>query len=277
MFDLEIFQALVLGIVQGASEFLPISSSGHLIIIPNIFGWDGLVNSLTFDVALHLGTTVAVVGFFWKDWFKLFVSFFKTLPKGLAAVWQEPDSRMLLFLAIGSVPAALAGFFLEKTIETTFRSSLLVVANLIIFALLLYWIDKQSQKSRTEKNISLIDSVFVGLAQAVALFPGVSRSGITISAGLLRNLDRESATRFSFLLSTPAILGASLLKIKDITDTFGDSSSVFIVGFLSAAISGWLAIKILLNYVKSNNFNVFVVYRIVLGVVILLFLAKGQS
>ncbi len=275
MFNVEIFQALVLGIVQGASEFLPISSSGHLIIIPNVLGWEGLVNSLTFDVALHLGTTVAVVGFFWKDWLKLFNSFFKTLPKGWKALWKESNSRMLILLGIGSVPAAFAGLVLEKTIESAFRSNLLVAANLIIFGLFLYWIDKQSKKARSETSINLVDSILVGIAQAAALFPGVSRSGITISAGLFRNLDRETATRFSFLLSTPAILGASLLKLYDITAHFGGNSSVFIVGFLSAAVSGWFAIKVLLTYVRSNNFNVFVIYRIVLGVVILLLLARG--
>lgn len=275
MFNIEIFQAFVLGVVQGASEFLPISSSGHLIIIPNILGWEGLVNSLTFDVALHLGTTVAVVAFFWKDWLKLFSSFLRALPKGLVAVWKEPNSRMLVLLGIGSVPAAFAGLFLEKTIAESFRSNLLVAANLIIFGLLLYWIDKQSKKSRSETKINLVDSIFIGIAQAAALFPGVSRSGITISVGLFRDLDRESATRFSFLLSTPAILGASLLKLPDISGSFGSSTGVFVVGFLAAAVSGWLAIKVLLSYVKSNNFNVFVIYRIVLGVAILLLLARG--
>lgn len=275
MFNIEVFQALILGIVQGASEFLPISSSGHLIIVPNIFGWSGLVNSLTFDVALHLGTTTAVVAFFWKDWLKLFSSFFRNLPKGIPVLWIEPSSRMLILLGIGSIPAAFAGLLLEKTIEETFRSNLLVAADLIIFGLLLYWIDKQSKKSRSEAKINLLDSIFIGTAQAVALFPGVSRSGITISAGLFRDLDREAATRFSFLLSTPAILGASLLKISDISKNFDSSMAVFTVGFLAAAISGWLAIKILLSYVRSNNFNVFVVYRIAVGIVIILLLNRG--
>ncbi len=266
----EIFQAIILGIVQGASEFLPISSSGHLILIPNIFGWNGLVNSLTFDVALHLGTTVAVVAFFWKDWLKLFSSFLKSLPKGPKALWEEPNSRLLLLLGVGSIPAAFAGFFLEKTIEESFRSNLLVAFDLIVFALLLYWIDRISKKRRLEAKITLFDSIFIGIAQAIALFPGVSRSGITISAGLLRDLNRETATRFSFLLSTPAILGASLLKLTDISTDFGDNRGIFFVGFLSAAISGWFAIKILLSYVKRNNFNIFVIYRILLGVAILL-------
>ena len=272
MYNSEIFQALILGVVQGASEVLPISSSGHLILIPNILGWDGLVNSLAFDVALHLGTTLAVVAFFWKDWTTLLTSFAKTLPKGFKAVWQEPNSRLLIFLAVGSVPAALVGLILEKEIEESFRSNLLIAFDLIIFALVLYVVDRVSKKRRGETKINLFDSLFIGSAQALALLPWVSRSGITISAGLSRDLNREAATRFSFLLSTPAILGAALLKLTDMSDNFADNKGVFTVGLLAAAISGWLAIKILLSYVKSNNFNIFVIYRIVLGVSILLFL-----
>lgn len=266
---MEIFQALILGLVQGASEFLPISSSGHLIIVPNVLGWHGLVDSLTFDVALHLGTSVAVIAFFWKDWRALFKSFFRNLPAGFKAVWADTNSRLLLLLAAGSVPAAFAGILLEKKVEESFRSNSLVAFDLIVFALLLFWVDRVSKKRRGQEKIGLFDSIFIGVAQAIALFPGVSRSGITISAGLVRDLDRETATRFSFLLSTPAILGASILKLKDLSTNFDTNSGVFVVGFLAAALSGWLAIKLLLSFVKSNNFSVFVLYRILIGLLIL--------
>lgn len=267
---MEIFQALVLGLVQGASEFLPISSSGHLIVIPNLLSWQGVVDSLSFDVALHLGTSIAVVVYFWRDWLVLIDAFLTNLPQGFAKIWANNNSRLFVLILIGSVPAALFGLLLREAIEDSFRSNFLVAINLIIFALVLLTADRFSRKDRSEKDVKFLDAVLVGIAQAISLVPGVSRSGITISSGLFLGLNRESATKFSFLLSTPAILGATLLESKNITEGFkGESLSVFLIGFLAAAISGWFAIKFLLRFVKSNNFTVFVIYRIVVGVLIL--------
>ncbi|HSX58200.1 MAG TPA: undecaprenyl-diphosphatase UppP [Candidatus Saccharimonadales bacterium] len=275
---MEIFQALILGLVQGASEFLPISSSGHLILVPYLFNWHGVVDSLAFDVALHLGTAVAVVAFFWKDWIALFGAFFKTLPKGTTAVWNDTRARLLSLIIIGSIPAAIIGFFFDKYVESYLREPLLVAVLLIIFSFVLFWADRRDKGDRAEKDLNLVDSILVGLAQCLALFPGVSRSGVTITTGLFRGLDRVTATRFSFLLSTPVIVGAGAIKLKEILhgSLAGGSGGVFLVGMVSAAISGFIAIKFLLRYVAKNNFNIFVIYRIVVGVsIILLVLFRG--
>jgi undecaprenyl-diphosphatase len=270
---LQIFQAIVLGLVQGASEFLPISSSGHLILVPYLLNWHGVVDSLPFDVALHVGTTLAVIAFFWKDWISLVSAFLKSLPKGLRAVWADSQARLFSLLVVGAIPAAIVGFLFDKYAEAYIRQPVLVAALLIIFSFVLYVADRLDRATRDLKALNLLDSILIGLAQTLALFPGVSRSGVTITTGLFRGLDRYSATRYSFLLSTPVILGAAVLKLKDVLNgsLAGNESSIFIVGTISAAISGFFAIKFLLRYVQTNNFKVFVIYRILVGVGILLF------
>ncbi|MDP2671663.1 MAG: undecaprenyl-diphosphatase UppP [bacterium] len=268
----EIFQAVILGFIQGMTEFLPISSTAHLIVVPWFFGWQGVVASLPFDLALHIGTSLAVIGFFWRDWVRLFLSFLRNLPGGTKKIWQETESRLFLLLALGSIPAAIAGVFLENIVENSFRKDMVLITSVvIIFALVLYWADSRIGKRKVEK-VTLRDSLAVGFAQVLALIPGVSRSGITITAGLLAGLDREAATRFSFLLSTPIIVGASLFKFKDIIKEggFGDHFDIFLVGSLASAVSGWIAIKFLLSFVQKNSFRVFVVYRLVVGVALLL-------
>lgn len=273
MSSAELFQALVLGIVQGLTEFLPISSSAHLILIPDFFGWRGIVDTLSFDIALHLGTTVALLYYFWNDWVKLITAFFKNLRQGVNKVWSDSDSRLFILLILGSIPAGLIGFVLEGYIETNFRNPLLIAIVLIVFALVLYLADTVSKKTRSMENIGWVDALVVGISQTLALVPGVSRSGITISTGLFRSLDRASATRFSFLLSTPIIVAASVYSLKDIAvETQTGNWDIFLVGFLASTVSGWLAIKVLLNYVKSNNFNIFVIYRVLLGLGIILLL-----
>lgn len=275
MLDAQVFQALVLGIVQGLSEFLPISSSGHLILIPELLHWHGAVNTLSFDVALHFGTTLAVLGFFWKDWLRLISAFLRNLPKGSKGVLADFDSRIFVFLLIGTIPAGIFGLLFESYFEKAVRNPVLVASMLIIFALVLFVADHLGKKARGFKTIGLADSLVVGFAQTLALIPGVSRSGITISAGLFQRLDRESATKFSFLLSTPVIVAASILSAKDVVSASSEGSFlVFLVGFVSAAVSGWLAIKVLLNFVRNNNFNIFVIYRILLGIAILIFFSK---
>jgi len=268
---METIQAIILGIVQGASEFLPISSSAHLFLIPKILDWGGVLNSLTFDVALHIGTTLAVLIFFWKDWLELITSFFRNLPKGWSVVWNDPKSRLLVFLVVGTIPAGILGFLFDNYFENQVRNIPLVAFAMIAFAVILFIADRIGKKTRSITQITLADSISIGLAQAVALIPGVSRSGITITTGLFRDIDRESATKFSFLLSTPTILGASILKFKDLLHGSIDpsSSNIFLAGTVAAAISGFLAIKILLKFVQSNNFNIFVIYRILLGIAVL--------
>ena len=261
---IEILQAAILGIVQGLTEFLPISSSGHLIIFPKIFGWKGVLDSLEFDVALHVGTTIAVIWFFWSDWVRIVASFLRNLG---TRVTGDFDSKLFLMILVGSIPAAVVGLGFKDFIEDNTREPLLVAATLFIFALVLFVADKIGSKRREFKQIGWTEAIFVGVAQAVSLIPGVSRSGVTISAGLFRGLNRQAATRFSFLLSTPAIVGAAALSVKDLMGSSSEGNLlVFIVGTISAAIIGWLAIKFLLQFVAKNNFNIFVWYRIFLAI-----------
>ncbi|MEX0616443.1 MAG: undecaprenyl-diphosphatase UppP [Candidatus Woykebacteria bacterium] len=268
---MEIFQAAVLGIVQGLTEFLPISSSGHLILVPAVFGWSDFSNNLTFDVALHVGTTFAVVLFFWKDWLQMVGSFVKNLPYP-NKVLADFNSKFFLMILVGSIPAAIVGLNFQDLIEEKIRSSQIVAIMLISFALLLFAADRVGAKKRTLDNLGFLDSVVVGIAQAVSLIPGVSRSGITITAGLFRGINRESATRFSFLLSTPAIAGAAALRFKDFLEVgvANQGAGVFLVGFLTSAVTGWIAIKFLLKYIANNNYNIFVWYRLIVGIGILI-------
>jgi len=242
-----VLHAIILGIVQGFTEFLPISSSAHLYLVPYIFGWE--YQGLGFDVALHGGTLLAVLWIFWKDYL---------------AVLKNP--KMFWYLVLGSIPAALAGFFLQDQIENVFRNPLVMIFTLAGFAVLLWYADKKSKKADDLAALSPKKTLFIGAMQALSLVPGVSRSGITTTAGLFAGLTREQAVRFAFLLSGPIIFGAMLVEIKDLQSL----DSAVIAGFMAAAISGSLAIKFLLKYVAGRNFNVFVWYRIALAIVILL-------
>ncbi|OGY23005.1 MAG: hypothetical protein A2172_03105 [Candidatus Woykebacteria bacterium RBG_13_40_15] len=261
---MQIFQAAVLGIIQGLTEFFPISSSGHLIVLPQIFGWNGVVNSLDFDIAAHLGTAAALIGFFWRDWVRLTTSFIAQTLRGFRGISSDSDARLLILLIVGSIPAAFVGILFKDTIETAFRSALLVGVTMVIFGLLLWWTDKVSVQERKTAQANLFDSIFIGVAQTISLIPGVSRSGITITAGRSQKFDRTSAVRFSFLLSTPAVLGAGLLSAKDFQG--GADFPIFLTGFIFATISGILAIKLLLGFVQKHDFNIFVVYRVLFGI-----------
>lgn len=251
------FQAIIYGILQGIGEFLPISSSAHLIAVPQVFKWPD--PGLSFDVMLHLGTLVAVVAFFWKDWIRLITA-------GLKGA-KTTDGKLFWFLVVASVPGALIGMALEKKAETAFRSLLLIGIMLIIMGVVLYVVDKYGKKKVPLEKIGLKRSFFIGLAQAFAIVPGVSRSGSTMSMALLFGLTREAAARFSFLLSTPIILGAGLVKLKDIIHTPHDQLPMYIAAFATAAITGFLSIKFLLDYLKNKGFGIFVVYRVVVGLI----------
>ncbi|MFA5163999.1 MAG: undecaprenyl-diphosphate phosphatase [Candidatus Omnitrophota bacterium] len=247
---MNLFQAVVLGLVQGLGEFLPISSSAHLIIFPWFFGWQE--HSLSFDVALHAGTLFAVVAYFWKDWLGII------------------KSRMLWYIAAASVPGALIGKLLESKAEAAFRSPLLIALAMSVFAALFYVIDRFVWKSRSLKSLNLLDAIIIGLSQALAIIPGVSRSGITMASGMGLKFDRESAAKFSFMLSAPIIFGAVLLKFKDIGGMASEGQGIpLLAGFLVSAVTGFLAIKGLLGFVKKHSFNVFIIYRFVFSAVIL--------
>lgn len=268
---MEIIQAAILGVIQGLTEFLPISSSGHLIIIPHLFNWEVFENNLVFDIALHLGTMAALIAFFWADWLSITQSFFKQVMRKKPDLMGHPQSRLGVLLILGSLPAALVGLLFEDFVAETVREPWVVGVMLIVFGLLLHYAEKSTSSRRQAENLTVKDSLIIGLWQAVSLIPGVSRSGSTITGGLLRGLGKETAARFSFLLATPAVAGAALLKSGDLVSVLNDGSLlVFIVGFLASALSGWLVIRFLLAFLKTHDFGIFVKYRLVLGVLVIL-------
>ena len=251
--------SVILGIVQGITEFLPISSSAHLVIIPLFL--KRAYQGLTFDVALHLGTLSALLIYFHKDWYMLIKN---------ALLKNEPsDRRFLLYIGLASMPAVIAGLLFETVAETTFRKPLIISMALIIGSIALFASDKKSKLNKTIRDIGIKESLLIGIAQALAIIPGISRSGITIAAGLFSDLKRESAARFSFLLATPIILGAGILRISKTSAI--EFNSIFFVGFLSAFVAGIITIDLLLKYLKKANLNVFILYRLLLSLAIILF------
>ncbi|MGE5173635.1 MAG: undecaprenyl-diphosphatase UppP [Betaproteobacteria bacterium] len=262
-----IFEAIILGIIQGLTEFLPISSSGHLILAEWATNWKGeLINNLTFDVSLHAGTLVAVLWYFWRDWLHLGTATVKML-RGKA---PAHEARLVWYIFFATIPAGVIGMKYEHIIETIFRNPLLVAAALIAGSLIIWLADKYSSKERYLASMTFGHAFFVGIAQAVALVPGISRSGITISAGLTAGYRREDAARFSFLLSTPVIAGAAIFKLKHISLN-GDALIGFVLGTVSSALVGYLAIRFLIRYLERHSLELFVWYRLVLaaGVVLL--------
>jgi undecaprenyl-diphosphatase len=259
-------EPIILGIVQGITEFLPISSTAHLILVPWLFQWQD--PGLTFDVMLHAGTLLALLLYFWKDWLNMLAGL---LPGHFVPNQdQRLGSGFLLIIIAGTIPAALAGAFFEKAVETTLRSPLIIAGSLILLALLLWLAERVTRKARPMASVSFFDGLIVGLAQIVALIPGVSRSGITMTAGLFRGLTREAAARFSFLLSAPVIGGATVKKLLELRHTGIEASArmPMLLGFLASFIAGYLTIRFLLRYLQRNTLYLFVGYRIILGVVI---------
>jgi undecaprenyl-diphosphatase len=256
---LTILQAAILGLVQGLGEFLPISSSAHLVLVPWFFGWTD--PGLAFDVALHTGTLVAVVIYFWREWWQLIM-------KGFTDV-RSVQGRLFWYLAVASVPGAIGGFLLEKKAETAFRSPILIAIMLISMGLVLYWADRRSAENIEIRNITFETSILIGLSQVLAIIPGVSRSGITMTTGLLRGVTREGAVRFSFLLSTPIIFGAAMVKLPHIISNSSAISANFTIGMLVSCITGIISIGFLLRYVRTKDFSPFVWYRFILGALVI--------
>jgi undecaprenyl-diphosphatase len=256
---LTIFQAVVLGLVQGLGEFLPISSSAHLVLVPWLFHWQD--PGLTFDVALHFGTLIAVILYFWKDWIKLISHGFTDI--------HSHEGRLFWYLVAACIPGAIVGYLLESKAETIFRSPLLIGVMLIIMGIFLYWADRRSAKNTAIEDISFSTSLLIGISQALAIIPGVSRSGITMTTGLLTGLKRESAARFSFLLSTPIIFGAALVKLPDVVSNPSLLNASFLIGMAVAGITGIASIGFLLRYVRSKNFLPFTWYRFALGILVI--------
>lgn len=264
---MDLFRAAVLGVVQGLSEFLPISSSGHLILVPALFRWDD--QGLAFDVGLHGGTLAALLAYFWRDWYVMFRAAGKDALAGRVQPrrWSEP-TRLLAYLALGSVPAAVTGLLLQDTIEANLRQPWLVAILLAVVATVMLAADRATRARRDLPDVTTRDAVLVGIAQAFALFPGVSRSGATISMALFRNFTRDAAARFAFLLGTPAFVGALILQAPDLANASGRYDEVA-VGFASSMLVGFAVIYALLRFLRTRTLMTFVVYRYAVAVVTL--------
>ncbi|WP_428898580.1 undecaprenyl-diphosphatase [Parelusimicrobium proximum] len=256
-----ILQAVILGTVQALGEFLPISSSAHLVIMPLFMKMP--YQGLTYDVLLHLGTLTAVLFYFRKEWFDIIRSGL-TKPK-------TDEGKTLWLLALGTIPAGVAGLLFESKIEEVFHSPVIIGINLVVFGIILFFTDKKATLKGNVINLKNI--LIIGCAQAIALMPGVSRSGITITAALLLGFSRAESAKVSFLLATPVIGGAAVLHLRHLS--LADINAAFICGFLTSVVLGFLVIKFLMKYIQSRNFNIFVIYRVLLGLTIIGLSAKG--
>lgn len=261
---MNILQAALLGLVQGLAEMLPISSSAHLVLLPWLGGFSD--PGLAFDVALHVGTLVAIMSYFWRDWVNIAISLIKLVRERHVT---SQSQKLALMLAISAVPGAIFGFVLSDYAESAFRSPLLVAGALVVMGSILWYADHHDKGTKKLADVTYADSLKIGLAQALAIIPGVSRSGATMTTGLFLGIDRSDAAKFSFMMSAPIIAGAAILKVKDISPAML-ASSAFWVAMIAAVVSSLFAIGFLLRFVRKHNFNVFVYYRFALATVILI-------
>jgi len=284
-----LIQALILGIVQGLTEYLPVSSSAHLIIFPWLFGWnDPILTSLTFDVALHLGTLVAVIWFFAKDLIILLKALITSINEH--KIGQDNNRKIAWYLLIATIPGAIAGMFGESKIEKLFHqenlsiqpSAIIALALIIgLMGLLLLIADRVAKHHKNLRGLNIKESIIIGFSQALAIFPGVSRSGATITTGLWLGLKRSEAAKFSFLLGAPIIAGAGLKSILEIIKLFkqgqlnNNELILFPIGFLTATFSGYLCIKYLMKYLENNSLKIFVYYRLLLAIFLILIVFLG--
>lgn len=271
---LEFFQAILLGVVQGLTEFLPVSSSGHLLLGQYFLGLDQGRFGLSFDVALHMGTLLAVVSYFWRDLLRMAFAFFRSFAR--RDLTNDADQRMAYLIIAATVPAALIGYFLEDFFEgETVRSPWVVVFNFVLVGTLFIVGEAVGTRTRRASKLGFGEAVGIGFAQAAALVPGVSRSGATITLGLFLGLRREEAARFSFLMSVPIIAGAGGLKVGEVISRGMSASQtlLFVVGFVTSAAVGYATIRFLLNYLTRHSLRAFAFYRFaVAGIVTVLLL-----
>ena len=265
-----VLQALVMGIVQGLTEFLPVSSSGHLILVPYLFGWDdAFITSLAFSVMLHIGTMVALLAYFWHDWIRIVPAGFATIRD--RSFRDDPDRRLAWLLVAATIPAAIAGYLLSDFIETSVREVQLVTVMFLSGAAILWVADHVGKRTKDVDDVTFPVSIAIGAAQALALIPGISRSGISISAGRFAGLDRPAAARFAFLMATPITLGAIVFEARKLaTGEAGVTVELapLIVGLLASLVSGMLAIHFMLRYLRTRSLDIFVYYRIVVAIVV---------
>lgn len=269
---MNIIQAIVLGVLQGATEFIPVSSSGHLVLVPWLLGW--APSGLAFTVVVHLGTVFGVLTFFWQDWFAMF--------RG-GIEWAQtrrvtPALRMFGLLVLATIPAAILGLLFQSVLERMFQNPLFAAIMLLVTAALLLIGDRIGRSLRDVESMTWYDSLIVGLAQAVAILPGISRSGSTIAAARLRDVERGDSARFSFMLSLPIILGAGLVQLVELIRTGMSLNSALplIAGFAAAFVSAYFVIRWMLNYLRSRSLTVFAAYCVVASLVsIAVYLIRG--
>jgi undecaprenyl-diphosphatase len=254
---MDIIQAIILGFVQGASEFVPISSSGHLVLVPWLLGWPQ--PGLVFDIVVHWGTLVAVLAYFWRDFIALARAWGRSL---VSRNPGEPEARIAWLIIVGTLPAALMGYVGEDFFESLFAAPVWVAGLLLVTGLVLALSEWLGQRRKEPHQLTFLDSILIGIAQGCAIAPGISRSGATMAAGLFRGLKREAAARYSFLLATPIIFGAGLLKLLDLFKMGNVIAYLppLILGFLAAALSGYLCIRFLLSYLQRGKLYVFALY-----------------
>ena len=266
---MEIYQAIILGIVQGLTELLPISSSAHLNLIPIIFNWNV---PESFDVALHFGTLLAIGIFFFKDWIELIIGGFKK-------VFKKEDStqgRMFWYIVAATIPGGIIGFILDKYAEDFLTKPLIIAIALIVMGIILYLVDKNAKSETEYENMTFKQTFLIGLSQALAFIPGVSRSGIAMTTGRLMGVKRESTAKYSFMLSAPIVLAATVFKLGDFIEYFTIASTTgiiaFILGVLVSFVVGIIVIKFLLNYLKKGSFKIFAIYRVIIGLLVIAWL-----
>jgi undecaprenyl-diphosphatase len=278
-----VFQAILIGLIQGLTEFIPISSSAHLELVPRMAGWDegGLIGSLAFDVFLHLGTLTALLGYFWRDWIRLARAFFASL--GERRIGQDPDRRLAWLLALATVPAAIIGFVGEDLIDEALHGGselarLAIAGFLVVGAVALLAADRLGSRTRDLQHVGVPAALTIGFSQALALLPGVSRSGATITAGLAMGLTREAAARFSFLLATPITLGAGLYGSRDLLAESHTTTEWLAIGggFVAAAVAGMLAIGFLLAWLRTRSVAVFSIYRVLFAALVVVLVLAGR-
>lgn len=260
---MDLIQSIILGAIQGITEFFPVSSTAHLVLFPWFFSWTD--QGLAFNVALHMGSLMAILYYFWRDWLLIIREFFE----GVFS-WSfegRPGGKIGLYLIIATVPGALAGLLFEEYAAGLLRHPLFIAFSLSFFGVVLYLSDRVSKKSKTVVEMNMVDCVIIGLSQALSIIPGVSRSGITITGAMFRNLNREEAAKFSFLLAAPLIACAGVFEARHL-EYSQVMSPPFIAGVLASAVFAFLAIKYLLRFVRRSSYTVFVIYRLALAVLI---------
>ena len=260
---MDLLQSIILGAIQGITEFFPVSSTAHLVLLPWFFSWTD--QGLPFNVALHMGSLIAIIYYFWRDWILIIKEFLQSVLKG--SFEGRPNGKTGLYLVIATVPGALAGLLFEEYAAGLLRHPLSIAFSLSFFGVILYFSDRVSKKNKTVGEINIVDCIIIGLCQAIAIIPGVSRSGITITGAMFRNLNREEAAKFSFLLGAPLIAGAGVFEARHL-EYSAVMSVPFIAGVLASAVFAFLAIKYLLRFLRRSSYTVFVIYRLGLAVLI---------